>query len=151
VKSVMNPTDRSAVLERLVRLRPDAPRQWGRMSVGGMVCHLTDAFAVVLGERDPNRLPRFYERTLLRWFALHTPLPWPHGAKTVPACAQELGGTPPAGFEEDKQKLAAIVDRFVTDIDPASSVHPIFGRLSREEWGSWAWRHLDHHLRQFDA
>lgn len=30
-------------------------------------------------------------------------------------------------------------------------VHPAFGRMRRADWGIWAWRHLDHHLRQFGA
>ena len=27
--------------------------------------------------------------------------------------------------------------------------HPAFGRLARRAWGVLAYRHLDHHLRQF--
>jgi hypothetical protein len=29
--------------------------------------------------------------------------------------------------------------------------HPLFGPLTRAEWGRWGLRHADHHLRQFGA
>jgi hypothetical protein len=121
------------------------------MSVGGMLCHLADSFLVVLGERDGGRTPKLHERTLMRWVALHTPMPWPKGVKTVAACDQERDGTPPTEFERDRATLRATVDRFLTEIEPGTSVHPIFGTMSAEEWGRWGYRHMDHHLRQFSA
>ena len=151
MKSLMNAPDRAAIESRLAALRSDSPKKWGRMSVGGMVCHLTDSFEVCLGVREANRTPRFHERTLMRLFALHTPIPWPHGAKTVDACAQEAGGTPPVELEQDKAKLRATMDRFVTGIQPGKSMHPLFGAMTAEEWGHWGWKHMDHHLRQFSS
>lgn len=151
MKSLMNPTDRAQIEARLSALEPDSPKQWGKMSIGGMICHLNDSFQVVLAERDAGRTPRWYERTLMRLVALHTPMPWPHGAKTVDACAQEAGGTPPGDFDRDKATLHATMDRFVTGIRPGVSVHPLFGAMSASEWGHWGWRHMDHHLRQFSG
>jgi len=29
--------------------------------------------------------------------------------------------------------------------------HPFFGELSRKEWGRLIYKHLDHHLKQFDS
>ena len=30
-----------------------------------------------------------------------------------------------------------------------AATHPIFGTMSKTEWGRWGYRHVDHHLRQF--
>ncbi|MDZ7606591.1 MAG: DUF1569 domain-containing protein [Cyclobacteriaceae bacterium] len=30
-------------------------------------------------------------------------------------------------------------------------VHPFFGKMSREQIGQLSYKHLDHHLRQFNA
>ena len=149
MKSLFDEADRVQLLARLNALRPDAERRWGRMSLGGMLCHLDDAFLAVLGEREVARRPRLYERTLMRWAALHTPLPWPRGVKSIPSVDQERGGTPPEDFEKDRARLLGTIGRFVGEIDPDASVHPIFGKMSADEWGHWGWRHMDHHLRQF--
>jgi hypothetical protein len=121
------------------------------MSVGGMLCHLTDSFLAVLGERGPAREPRLHERTVMRWVALSTPIPWPRGLPTMPVNDQEKGGTPPGNFDSDKEALRQATLRFVDRIPSGALLHPLFGAMSAAEWGRWGYRHMDHHLRQFSA
>jgi len=151
LKSLLNAADREAILARLDRLGPDAERRWGRMSVGGMLCHLDDAFLAVLGERPADRSPRLFERTVLRWIAVSTPVPWPKGVQTTEACDQERGGTQPTDFATDRARLGQDALRFVSAIDSDRLSHSIFGKMSAAEWGRWGYRHMDHHLRQFSA
>ena len=151
MKSLLNSDDRASIMTRLDSLGPDAHKRWGRMSVGGMLCHLTDAFLAVLGERGPRGTPRLHERTVMRWFAISTPMPWPKGVATMPVCDQEKGGTPPAEFDRDKEQLRVTALRFLDEIEGGDLFHPIFGKMSAGEWGRWAYRHMDHHLRQFSA
>jgi hypothetical protein len=141
MKSLLNEADLAAVLERIRRVQPDSARQWGRMSAHGMICHLTDAFAGVLGERPIADVSTLAGRTVMRWVALSTPIPWPKGVKTTP--------TPPVDFEVDRARLLGITEEFVRRLDPDAMRHPLFGRISAGEWGRWGYRHLDHHLRQF--
>ncbi|MGE3404237.1 MAG: DUF1569 domain-containing protein [Vicinamibacterales bacterium] len=43
-----------------------------------------------------------------------------------------------------------LIERFAASPrDFAFQPHPFFGPLSEREWLHWAWRHTDHHLRQF--
>ena len=32
-----------------------------------------------------------------------------------------------------------------------SRPHPFFGKMTAEEWGMLGYKHLDHHLKQFDV
>ena len=121
------------------------------MSVGGMVCHLNDSFLMVLGDRETDLTPRLIDRTILRWLALSTPVPWPKGVPTSAAADQERAGTAPSDFERDRDTLRSTMERFVKAVDERDLVHPLFGALSRGEWGRWGYRHMDHHLRQFSA
>jgi hypothetical protein len=57
----------------------------------------------------------------------------------------------PDDFARDVAELGSLLDRFAAADPAALHPHPVFGRLSRGEWGRWAWRHTDHHLRQFGA
>jgi hypothetical protein len=38
---------------------------------------------------------------------------------------------------------------FVERMDPNTLRHPVFQKMSAAEWGRWAYRHVDHHARQF--
>jgi len=141
---------RELLLTRLRALRPDSPRQWGKMNPHQMVCHLTDGFRMAAKERQPGGVDNLVTRTVIRWVALHTPLAWPHGVKTLREVDQVAGGgTPPAEWERDTRELAERITNFYTLREfPA---HPIFGPLTQSEWGVWGFRHVDHHFRQFKA
>ncbi|HEY1952290.1 MAG TPA: DUF1569 domain-containing protein [Gemmatimonadaceae bacterium] len=153
MKSLLNPRDREITAKRVSQLRPDAQRRWGRMNAHQMVCHLTDAYRGLLASPSPNsrrRKPNLLGRTLIKWLALYAPMPWPHGTRTRAEIDQEKGGTRPTEFELDMAALEANCDRFLHNLDTvAERPHFIFGKLSREEWGRWAYLHTDHHLRQF--
>ena len=53
-------------------------------------------------------------------------------------------------FEADRRTLLGLIQRF-TDYPTTAdfAANPVFGPLSRRGWGRQAWRHIDHHLRQF--
>jgi hypothetical protein len=63
---------------------------------------------------------------------------------------QGVGGTAPAEFLEDRQKLTELIGRFTNDRFQWSE-HPIFGAMSEKDWMRWGYLHCDHHLRQFGA
>jgi hypothetical protein len=149
LKSLLNSAEREAMSRRLDSLSPDAERRWGRMSVDGMLCHLSDAFQVVLGEREAERLDHLVNRTIVKWLAIDLPLPWPKGVPTAASCDQERDGTPPGDFEGDKARLLAAFERFMERIESGTLMHPVFGDMSAGAWGRWGYRHMDHHLRQF--
>lgn len=44
--------------------------------------------------------------------------------------------------------MHALTDQGATT-DRPSATHPVFGPLTRDEWMIRAYRHVDHHLRQF--
>ena len=103
-----------------------------------------------MGEKAASSIDNFFTRSVVRWIAIHTPLPWPHGVKTTPEMDQEIGGTPPAEFERDRRELEAMIERFTTQPrDYQFGPHPIFGTMTEAEWMVWGYRHCDHHLRQF--
>jgi hypothetical protein len=133
---------------RVRTLRQDTRRLWGRMTSNQMLCHLCDSFRFALGERTAASACSLVNRTLVKWIALHTSLPWPRNVKTRPEVDQTIGGTPPTAFERDRSELLLLMKRFT---EPCSSRphHPIFGPLTEREWQHWGWRHVDHHLRQF--
>lgn len=151
MKSLSDSAALGEILNRLDRLQPEAQAHWGRMSARQMVCHLTDSFLVVLGEKYASSATGLFQRTLMKWGALYVPLPWPKGIPTRPEIAQaEGGGTPPADFDGDRQALVRATERFCDPSrDCSGDVHPIFGGLSRAEWMRWGYLHMDHHLRQF--
>jgi hypothetical protein len=153
VKTLARPEDRAEILRRLKTVRPDSPRRWGRMSTHQMVCHLSDSFRVLTGEKQASPATSVLHRTIVKWIALYAPLRWPRGYLTRPEIDQEKGGTRPADFAADVARLEMLVEVIVTAPPGtfAGQMHPIFGPMSEAAWLRWGYLHMDHHLRQFAA
>ena len=147
-RSLREPANVDELARRLGTLRPDSPRQWGTMTSHQMVCHLSDAFLTVLGERAASSKETLLSRSVVKWIALHSKLPWPHGVPTMPEVDQKIGGTKPVEFERDRRQALDLLQRFVRP-DTRYGRHPGFGAMTRDEWMLWGYGHVDHHLRQF--
>jgi len=130
------------------------------MSAHQMVCHLTDSFRMMTGQKHVSDAAGLLQRTIVKWIVLYVPVAWPAGILTRPEIDQELGGTRPVDFAIDVAQLVALLELVTTPTLRHRSgqarsfdwqVHPIFGRMSEAAWLRWAYLHMDHHLRQFGA
>ncbi len=118
-----------------------------------MVCHLSDSFRMVCGQKAGGQASGMLQRTIVKWVALYLPLRWPTGIlRTTPELDQEVDGTRPADFAADVAELEALVELFLSrERNLEGQSHPIFGRMTQAAWLRWAYLHMDHHLRQFGA
>jgi hypothetical protein len=152
MKTLARSRDRAEILQRLKAVRPESARRWGRMSAHQMVCHLSDSFRAVTGQKPVSDSTSLLQRTIVKWLALYVPLPWPAGIPTRPEIDQELGGTRPVDFATDVAQLEALLEQVTIQTKPFDwQRHPIFGRMSEAAWLRWSYLHVDHHLRQFGA
>lgn len=145
--------DRDAAAEvkrRLRELRPDSPRQWGRMNPAQAVAHCARALELALGERRPPRMliGRLIGR-IVKPLALGDDAPMRRNSPTVPG----VEVTDEREFHAERERLERMIDRFVAAGPQGMTTHPhsFFGRLTPDEWAVLMYKHLDHHLRQFAA
>ncbi len=147
MKNLDNAEDLQEILGRVGRLTPQSQRVWGTMNVHQMICHLSDAKRMAMGERAVASRQTFLYRYVMRYGALYLPVTWPQGVPTTPEADQQVGGTPPTEFEGDRTRLLALIDSFRSRGE--FRAHPLFGTMSRWEWMRCGYLHNDHHLRQF--
>ena len=148
--TIADPSARQQLRARIEGINPGAPRLWGEMTVHQMICHLTDSLRLTTGEKGASQVQTWFTRNVLKFLALHAPMPWPKGVATRPEMDQKLGGTSPTQFDEDKRLLLSYFDRFCRQPrDYTPGQHPFFGAMKAKEWDRWAYLHIDHHLRQF--
>jgi DinB family protein len=144
--TVAHPHALATLMARLERLEPGAPRRWGTMTAGEMLCHLGDANTGVLDPREGRRKRR--PRPIVKWLALVSPLPWPHGLVTPKVVDPKAGGTRPGMFDSDRTRAIDSL-RSIATATAMSPAHSILGPMTVRDWQRWAWKHTDHHLRQF--
>ncbi|HEY3835447.1 MAG TPA: DinB family protein [Bryobacteraceae bacterium] len=147
MSTLADPDSARACCDRLARLEPATARRWGRMTAHQMVCHLYDSFQVALGRRQVSPAASPLPRKWVKWIALRSSLPWAHNVPTRPEIKQGLGGTAPANWDQDRENVRQMILTFASNCRPGT--HPMFGPMTETDWHIWAWRHVDHHLRQF--
>lgn len=151
MKTLTDPQSREELHTRLAHIRPDTQRLWGKMTAPQMVCHVTDAFLGIMGDKTMEVPRGFTFWPMMKGLVLYMPMKWPQGVATRPEFDQCHGqGTPPAHFEADMRTLLATIEKF--SAQPRSfqfRPHPMFKEMSEKDWMRWGYLHTDHHLRQF--
>ncbi|HEX4952070.1 MAG TPA: DUF1569 domain-containing protein [Thermoanaerobaculia bacterium] len=144
VRTLLSETDRAQILERLKRVRPDSKPLWGTLDAPRMLCHVADQMRVALGDVPSKPIHNFLTRTLVKSLVVNTGFQPP---KAKIQTAPEMLASKPTSWEADLEACVALAERLGRG--SAHAVHPAFGPLTAEEWGRLAWKHVDHHLRQF--
>jgi hypothetical protein len=118
------------------------------MNVNQMVSHLIQVGTMPFEASLPDK-SNFLTRRVIRPLAFYV-LPMPKEVKTSPELDQTEQGRKPGNFEEDKRLLLEYLNRLAElQPDAACEYHPFFGKMSAKDWQLMAYKHTDHHLRQF--
>jgi hypothetical protein len=147
MKSVWDPRLEAELLARTAALRPGTPPQWGRLTCARMVVHVTDALTMYMGQVSAaGRWTPLRHAPLKQAFIYVLPIP-----RNVPT-APELLSRDPGSWDEEQDRFARTLTAFCRHRSRAEwPLHPIFGRLTPRAIGVLAYKHTDHHLRQFGA
>lgn len=146
--SILNESDRTEISNRVRSLSVTSTRRWGSMNVEGMLRHLSLAARMATGELTvPSANKRAFQVFPLKHLILYV-LPFPKGAPTAPA----LKIVEAESFEAERAALLEVLERIGKGPGEGDGPdHPLFGPLTRREWGVATYKHTDHHLKQFGA
>ena len=147
MKNLFDTDARNEIVSRLGNLTVNAERQWGKMDVSQMLRHCSHQLETALGEKQLH--PNFIMKLLGPMFkkTLYEVKPFKRSLPTAP----EFVVTDEREFEKEKQTLLTFVNRFHDDNGAVigKKRHPVFGNLTKDQWGVSTFKHLDHHLSQF--
>jgi len=148
MKTLRNEADRAALIARLDKLDADARPVWGKMTVEQMVSHLVQAGELPFTASVPDR-SNFASRTFIKPLILYV-LPMPKEVKTSPELNQQENGRKPVELSSDKQAVIESINTLGNlPVGHDCLSHPFFGKMNAKQWAVLAYKHIDHHLRQF--
>ena len=142
MKNLFNEAELKLITDRLNGLEGTEQRLWGKMTLGQMLRHCRLQLDMALKHvpaKDIFPSP-------MQWITKHTfgfMIPWPKNLVAAP----EMKVTKDAEFAKERELLLERIAQMQLQNDFGS--HPFFGKMNKEEWGKIAYKHLDHHLRQF--
>ena len=145
VKNLFDPVVKQEIIDRINKLNPDSKVLWGKMNVAHMLAHCQMPIGIALGSHTING--HWLMKLILPLFkkTLYDEKPYKHGLPTEKSFVM-TGKI--KDFETEKNQLLDMINHF-TDANMINDKHPVFGKLSKEQWSKASWKHLDHHLQQF--
>ena len=145
IKNLFDPEIKQQIIERINKLTPDTERKWGKMNVSQMLAHLQLPLEVAYGTRTVK--PNFFMKLIVPFFkkSLYDDTPW---KQNLPTDKSYIMTGEVKNFETEKIKLVGLIEKF-SESAIKDLTHPVFGKMTLEQWSRSAWKHLDHHLKQF--
>ena len=150
MKTVAEPAVLDSLKQRLEALTPGSERRWGTLTAHEMVCHIADSTDMVLKTRPRTRPSLVKRRPLFKFVGLWTPVRWPHGLRTSRRLDPRVDGTKPLEFIADRNRVISGLEALANAGEGVlEQAHGVFGLMSTRDWQRFAFKHTDHHLRQF--
>ena len=149
MQSLFDTNTYTEVIDRINTLSPASTAQWGKMNVAQMLAHCKAAFRVPLSEK---KLPRMFVGRIIGPLIkskLYNESPWKQNLPTAP----EFIIKDERNFDKEKRELLDLLYKFhAAGPDGIGQFpHPFFGTFTKEQWGMSMYKHLDHHLKQFEV
>src|SRR5262249_39164882 len=119
--------------------------QWGKMDVAQMLTHCQRPLELALTNPKPPRKLIGYILGPMSKTSVFGPKPFERNGFTPP----EFRVADQRVFQQSKEGLLKLIDRFPQEMPKVGLVHPFFGAMPLEMWGQGLHKHLDYHLGQF--
>jgi uncharacterized protein DUF1569 len=148
MENIFDKSGNTELLQRIEKLTPESKPLWGKMNVCQMVAHCQKPLDVAEGNHKIKRglFAMLFGKMAKKGF-LNGEI-----KKNLPT-APSFKVTDTPEFATEWQVLKQLVLKF-GEKGPeviAEKKHPFFGEMTDEEWGVLQYKHLDHHLKQFDV
>ncbi len=112
-----------------------------------MLLHCNSCNREILeGQRDDRKTT--VKQFLLRILALYVAPQFKKGIKGEKH-HNTKGRIDHSAFDRERMEFINLINKFSVNTKKLTLSHPAFGNISTNEWGIAAYKHMDHHLRQF--
>ena len=148
MKTAFDQGTRDELINRINNLTEKSTAQWGKMTVYQMLKHCSLWEEMILGKKKYKQafIGRIFGKMALKKM-LKDDSPVDRGMPTMPGFKM-TGIT--GDVEAEKKKWIALMKEH-TNVNNNEIVHPFFGKMTKEQLGYMAYKHTDHHLRQFNV
>ena len=145
LKDLFDPGVRNDILDRISRLTPQSQPRWGKMNVAQMLAHLQMPIGSALGIYTVRRTLLGKIIGPLVKGGMYNDKPFKRNSPTDPSFIM-TGQV--KDFEKEKQSTMDMISDFKEE-NIKNEIHPFFGRMTKQQWSTAMYKHIEHHLQQF--
>jgi hypothetical protein len=146
MKTIFDQITRAELIARINTLDENSSAQWGKMTIYQMVKHCAKWEEMLLGKTiyRQSLLGRLVGKWALKDMMKDEPI-----KRNLPTVTSfKISGN--GDVATAKAEWIALIGEHAHR-ENAGFMHPFFGQLTAEQAGCMAYKHIDHHLRQFNS
>jgi DinB superfamily len=149
MKSIFEKQTREELIHRIEKLSDSSAASWGKMNVYQMIIHCikTEEMYLQLKRYDRLFIGRIFGQMSLKSL-VKDEKQFKQNEPTHPEFKIKDNGY----ISATKAKWISLIQGFENkkEADYQGFLHPFFGKMTKTEVGHYNYKHIDHHLRQFN-
>jgi len=150
MKTIFDKANRAELISRINTLNENCVAEWGKMNVYQMVKHCTVWEEWILGVNKTKYKQEFigfiFGKMALKGM-IKDDKPF---SKNVPTSTAFKVKEKSCNIAAEKRKWIGLIEQYEYYSNPGF-IHDFFGKMTKEQVGILAYKHTDHHLRQFKS
>lgn len=146
MKTIFDKTSRDELINRINFLNENSTAQWGKMNVSQMLKHCSQWDEMAMGRKKYKQslIGKLFGKMGLKDMLKDEPIK--KNLPTVPSFKIKED----INFAEEKSKWISLLNEY-EHFNNDGFIHPFFGTMTKENTGYIVYKHIDHHLRQFNV
>jgi len=148
MKTVFDQTTRQELIGRINTLNENSRAAWGKMNVYQALKHCTLWDEWIQNGKNNKQvfIGRLFGKIALKKM-LRDAGPVSRNMPTLPGLVvKETTGD----IVSEKEQWIALINGYA-HFSNSGFIHPFFGKMTKDQVGQMAYKHADHHLRQFNS
>ncbi len=150
MKNIFDLNETNKVINRINKLHVTTKPSWGKMSADQMLAHCNVTYEMAF--EDKHKKPNGFVMFMLKLFVKNTVVgdkPYKKNSKTAP----QFLIADARNFEIEKERLINYLKKAQSlgENHFHGKEYHSFGKLTKQEWNIMFYKHLDHHLTQFEV
>jgi len=148
MKTIFDNATTVELIKRISTLEENSQPQWGKMTVYQMLKHCRLWEEMIVGKLHCKRIfiGRIIGKMALKASLKDDKPMKPNNPSAPEVVVKETSGD----IVAEKRRWITFIEQHKNFSNP-DFVHPFFGKMTKEQIGQFAYKHIDHHLRQFNA
>lgn len=148
MKNIFEIKTTEEVINRINQLSSSSNNLWGKMNVSQMLAHCNVTYEMIYTDKYPK--PNSFKRFMMKLFVKKIVVgdkPYPKNGRTAP----EFVITEKREFDIEKSRLIEYIEKTqkLGEKHFRNKSSHSFGNLTKNEWNTMFYKHLNHHLSQF--
>jgi len=132
------------------QVQENTPANWGKMNSAQMFQHLNRSLEVIFTDKPIKRMfiGRILGKLILKK-ALKDKKAIDKNTPTAPSFVADKS----VDFNKEKEQWIKYLNQFskITESGMEGIAHPFFGKMTGNQWNVLIYKHVSHHLKQFEV